>query len=1234
MFQTGLSTKTLSDPFLFFDDFRNNWFNANAPLDDLRMIHGLIDGYENFRHPDADTLADSMFEGLLWTTVTDRDRNSGNDIFPQYSGGLLGFAWDWSEVDDNTLTPSPSLATGTGFLGTDLIPVDYQDLGAIAHAAERDHRWESVLQSTTQLLLDSEIGLSGLYHNGYKPSGDWTGDFEYQGTVRGQHLKTIQVLWTAIHLARVSKANSAALSDAQKALALGSAQRSLATFKNFYQANNRVPEYLKFDGTDVDNCVNGQPANCLGQGTENLFNGEVRIYAQMARLALLLQDKDFSNQILNEKIITDRISDANNPRYGMIGLSTAGTNDAEAWNVLESVFSLCLNATEDVDTNPNGGNNTSPVANTDNFATNEETALTLSASQLLANDTDADNDTLIISGLPSRSANGGSIVLLPSGEWQYTPASGFTGPDTIDYAISDGRGGSGIGKINIDVKLVPKSVHLAQSTTILVGSLNYGSVEYLNTDDVNTYDADSAPASGGNVVDWYVSGSIENRQEVSRLLATFSGHYSVSNVSQETFLYNFTNNTWTSMDSRVVGNESDSIVRLDVTAGAQDFIAPDGETRIRIRGVHTSQPVTSWANSVSWLAYRGQQAPGTGLPIANNISVSSTANAAASITLQGSSETGATISYSVNATTLAGSLTGTAPNLTYTPTAGFTGVETFSYTVSDGTLTSLPATVSISILPAGVISNLASSITLDGNLNDWTGYIPFAADPIDVSTAGNPLDWRQAWMAHDGGDYYLAYKNEGAVNVSWGQTIYFDIDNNSATGYQQGLPFGADRVLQGRFLYSYAGNGSEWLWNFITEVRGTSNNGEFEYRFPRSAFDNSESMQLVFVGSNEPYGGTKEDLYPDTVYDTAGVNRFLSYTATAPTNSAPIANDLEVATIETQPIDLQLQASDSDGDQLTYSTVASPVNGTLTGTAPLMSYQANAGFSGVDQFSFQVSDGSLSSRVATVSIVVQTATESTVPYNPVTNINLDGNLSEWDALQAFDIDPDDITGAENPVDLLFASMAHNESNFFLSLRNDGQDLNVLEDWLFTVYLDTDNNPATGYTSGLAIGADYMQQGTGVHSYAGTGPEWIWTPVSGANRQALGADVELSFGRQNVGDPSTVKLVIIGDNLSVGGGVEDQYPDGTYDESSAFRYLEYTTRGDPSSPALGGAVDNLANGVSGREMLMQNAVELNREAEPSRGRVTSGSFSWQALLLLFGITGLTVFANRRRLNLHS
>ena len=1181
-------------PFQFYDDFRGNWFNANAPLDDLRVIHGLIDGYENFGHQPANDLADSMFEGLYWTSLSDRDRDAVFE-FPEYAGGLVGFAWDWSGTDDSTLSPAPAVANGTGFLGTDLIPVDYQDLGTIAHAAARDHRYDEVLQSMTQLLLDSEINLSGLYYNGYKPDGTWTGDFEFQGSRPGEHLKIIQVLWTAIHLARASKAPTDALTATQKSLAESSAARSLEFFKTFYENNNRVPEYLKFNGTDVEECVNNQPANCLLRGTENLYGGEARIYAQISRLALLLGDAAFSNQIINERIITDRVANVADPRYGLIGLSTTSDNDAEAWNVLESVFSLCLNATSlDDGNNAPVSNNNPPVANTDNLTTSEETPLVLSAARLLSNDTDPDNDTLFISGLPSRSGNGGSVQLQASGNWLYTPAIGFAGVDTVSYAISDGAGGSAFGQVDIDVLVVPKTTHLTESTTVLTGALNFGTVAFLTADDVDTFDVDSALVDGVNVVDWYISGRVENRSEVSRLTMTYSGHYSVPLVTQETLLYNFATAEWLTVDTRIVGDESDSIVRIDLTENPQDFIAADGETRVRIRGSQSAQPVTVWANSVQWLAFRGAQQIINNAPLASSVSVSTTMDTATTVVLSGTDEDGDALTYTLDTSGLSGTLSGTAPTLSYTPAAGFTGTDTFSYTVSDGALSSPSSVVTISVAPTGLISNPATAITLDGDLTDWAGYVPFAGDPDDVSGAADPLDWRRAWMAHDGGHYYIAYSNDGPVNVSWGQTVYFDIDGNPATGLQFGLPFGADRVLQGRFLYTYTGIGTNWSWDFITEVEGTSVNGNFEYRIPLAAMDSSEQLKLAFVGSNVAYGGTIEDLYPDTVYTAAAVDRHFNYTAVTPSNTAPDASDLEVLTTQDNSVDLALVASDIDGDSLSYTIVNQPLQGVLSGTAPQLSYQPGAGFTGTDSFTFQVGDGSALSRIATVSITVQTIDQSGIPANPVSQITVDGLTGEWQSIRYFEDDPDDVSGDENPVDYRRAAMAHDAGFYYLTFSNDGQDLTQLQDWLFTIYIDTDSNAATGYQSGLAIGADVMQQAGAVHSYSGTGEDWTWTPLAVTPRAAVGGNVEIAIPRQAIGDPTELRFVMIGDNLSIGGGIEDVYPDGTYNATAAVRYLSYTSAGTASEPVALAAVDGSIVPVSGRQALMQNATEIVRQ----------------------------------------
>ncbi len=65
------------------------------------------------------------------------------------------------------------------------------------------------------------------------------------------------------------------------------------------------------------------------------------------------------------------------------------------------------------------------------------------------------------------------------------------------------------------------------------------------------------------------------------------------------------------------------------------------------------------------------------------------------VTLDGSSPSGGSLTYQVVEGPAHGTLTGTLPDLTYTPETNFEGVDAFQFTASDGTRTSLPAQVTL-----------------------------------------------------------------------------------------------------------------------------------------------------------------------------------------------------------------------------------------------------------------------------------------------------------------------------------------------------------------------------------------------------------------------------------------------------------------------------------------------------------------------------------------------------------
>jgi hypothetical protein len=67
------------------------------------------------------------------------------------------------------------------------------------------------------------------------------------------------------------------------------------------------------------------------------------------------------------------------------------------------------------------------------------------------------------------------------------------------------------------------------------------------------------------------------------------------------------------------------------------------------------------------------------------------------ITLTGSDGDGGALTFTIAVPPAHGTLSGAAPNLTYTPAAGYCGTDQFTFTVSDGTCTSSPATISLNI---------------------------------------------------------------------------------------------------------------------------------------------------------------------------------------------------------------------------------------------------------------------------------------------------------------------------------------------------------------------------------------------------------------------------------------------------------------------------------------------------------------------------------------------------------
>jgi hypothetical protein len=72
-------------------------------------------------------------------------------------------------------------------------------------------------------------------------------------------------------------------------------------------------------------------------------------------------------------------------------------------------------------------------------------------------------------------------------------------------------------------------------------------------------------------------------------------------------------------------------------------------------------------------------------------------------------DTGNTLNYIIVTQPANGTLTGAAPNVTYTPNAGFDGSDSFTFKINDGTVDSTPATVTIIVTDSPIVNQKPSA---------------------------------------------------------------------------------------------------------------------------------------------------------------------------------------------------------------------------------------------------------------------------------------------------------------------------------------------------------------------------------------------------------------------------------------------------------------------------------------------------------------------------------------------
>ncbi len=353
---------------------------------------------------------------------------------------------------------------------------------------------------------------------------------------------------------------------------------------------------------------------------------------------------------------------------------------------------------------------------------------------------------------------------------------------------------------------------------------------------------------------------------------------------------------------------------------------------------------------------------------------------------------------------------GTSGKLTYRPEPGFEGPDVFTFKSNDGTLDSTPAMVSINVTPNQPPVANHNSVTTEEEtpvMISLTGTDP-ESDQLTYNVVTGPSHGSLSGRApaitytpelnYDGPDSFT-FKTRDGKSDSEKATISIKVlsTNDAPVAYPQSKATKVYKSISTTLTGSDVDDDplsfiicTEPEHGTLTPEPNFSTSGKLTY-MPKPDFKGSD----VFTFKVN-----------DDIVDSAPATVSISVT----TNQPPVANPYSTTTEEDTPVVINLKGTDPDSDSLTYNIVMAPFNGSLSGTAPNLTYTPNKNFHGLDNFTFKVKDGLSDSAYATILITVSsindppTAVDDAVETQedtPAVNINVLANDTDVDNVRRY-----------------------------------------------------------------------------------------------------------------------------------------------------------------------------------------------------------------------------------------
>jgi len=307
----------------------------------------------------------------------------------------------------------------------------------------------------------------------------------------------------------------------------------------------------------------------------------------------------------------------------------------------------------------------------------------------------------------------------------------------------------------------------------------------------------------------------------------------------------------------------------------------------------------------------------------------------------------------------------------YTPKAGFTGSDTFTYKASDGQAESAPATVTVVINSAPVAANDTAStnkgqavtvsvLANDTDANGETLTVTALTQPSSGVVAVNPAGTAVIYTPANGfaGTVTFTYKASDGTAQSNTATVTVTVTNRLPVAVNDtGSTFKNTAVA-----LSILGNDSDPDGDPLT-VKSVTQPGSGGTTVINANGTVSYTPKGGFVGT---------DTFSYIAFDGQGQSNSATVTVQV-TNRAPIAVADSVSTGKGVVLTVPVLSNDSDpdGDPLSVGTFTQPLTGSVVlNSNGTFTYTPKKNFTGTDTFTYKASDGAAQSGSVTVTIKI------------------------------------------------------------------------------------------------------------------------------------------------------------------------------------------------------------------------------------------------------------------------